>query len=640
MTRFEKVENFDSVKGFQESLISIESNSAELFSLDSLKNQWILSVTDDRVTPLKIEWLDQDFAAAIRQQQIDVVIDSYSQNTVSNVVEELIKPDCLDSLVVALDKPPAELYISLADMRLSLNEHSSHEGHQVLAASQVQKYNSSLKVFFKVFGVGEIGFLESGKSATLHILKWILSNIEFLKMQGVTALLMDDFEESDNLDLETIVGQLEAIHSCGLPLCFTQSNPLQVVSMSELNGIVSVFSHVTFVVHGLLPGRNRYPYSSSEKNTVADRKSESKFDKKRKIYRKVGLPLNRLFSVDEVFDINVDGDKIRKIFNLKLAGLTSSQISKILSVTTYPKFESIKQHGIQEKIYPWSPLVVSGVLTKFYAFERNLKNKEHKKYLSEDSGIEYTFPEIIPESVFSLAMQPLPDLHSGTDDTQMKTSNLLISVLNNRIFCACGAHQEFLSEAKDEDIVFYSFSTQPRICDCHDIAVNQNEFKNGMKSAVLALALKGPRTSNVLDTVNNELDALIGNSSEVIKNSKSNHEKKKVANVIDSCIGIIARKRNWLSNSEIDSRLHQFCTFLYKDSLDRTEAAEFMDLTQALIASIFLDVRTGFIKLHWSHSLIASTIKVGEIAVNKTGVSTLSLFDKDQLDSSFANQQI
>ncbi|MBG6073703.1 MULTISPECIES: hypothetical protein [unclassified Polaromonas] len=639
MIRFEKVENFDSVKVFQESPASMEHNSAELLSLDNLKNQWILSVTDDRVIPLKIEWLDQDFAAEIRQQQIDAVIDSYPQNILLNTVEELVKSDCLDNLVVALDKPRVELYISLTDMRLSLDMYSVQKVYQAKAANQEQRYNTSLKVFFKVFNIGEIGFLESGKSTTLYILRWILNNIELLKMQGVTSLLIDDFEESDDPDLETIVGKLEAIHSCGLPLCFIQSNPLQVVGMSELNGIISVFSHVTFVVRGLLPVRNKYLNCFSEKNSLKNINKEYDFDHKRRISHKVKITSKLLFLVDEVFDIAIDGDKIRKIFNLKLAGLESSQIAKILSVSAYPKFQSVKQNEMQ-KIYSWRPAVVFGVLEKFYLFERNLIKKEHDKSFSGYSGIECTLPEVVPESVFSLAMQPLSDFNSSVDGAQIKTSNLLMSVIRNRIFCACGAHQEFLLDAidKDKDIDFYLSPLHPRICGCHGMAVNQNEFKDCMKFAVLALALKGPRTSNVLDIVNNELDLLVDNSSKLIKNLFSNHEKKKCANIIDSCIGIMARKSNWLSSSEIDSRLRQFCVFLCRDYLDKTEVVAFMELTQELIASVLIDVHTGFMKLYWSHSLTVSDIKVGVIVKSKTGIAVLNSFDKGQFDLSFTSK--
>lgn len=637
MIRFEKVENFDSVKVFQESPTSVEGNSAELLSLDNLKNRWILSVTDDRVIPLKIEWLDQDFAAEIRQQQIDAVIDSYPQNILPNTVEELVKSDCLDNLVVSLDKPPGELYVSLADMRLSLDAHSVHERHQAIAANQEQRYNTSLKVFFKVFNIGEIGFLESGKSTTLYILRWVLNNIELLKMQGVTSLLIDDFEESDDLDLETIVGKLEAIHSCGLPLFFIQSNPLQVVGMSELNGIISVFSHVTFVVSGLLPGGNKYLNCFPEKNPFTDINPEYDSDHKRRISHKVKITSKLLFLVDEVFDIAIDGDKIRKIFNLKLAGLESSQIAKILSVSAYPKFQSVKQNEMQ-KIYSWRPAVVSGVLEKFYLFERNWIKKEHDKSFSGYSGIECTLPEVVPESVFNLAMQPLSDFNSSVDGAQIKTSNLLMSVIRNRIFCACGAHQEFLLDAIDKDIDSYLSPLHPRICGCHGMAVNQNDFKDCMKFAVLALALKGPRTSNILDIVNNELDMLIGNSSKLIKNLVSNHEKKKGANIIDSCIGIMARKSNWLSSSEIDSRLRQFCVFLCRDFLNKTEVVKFMELTQELIASVLIDVQTGLIKLYWSHSLTVSTIKVGGIVKSKTGIAVLNLFGKSQFDLSFTRK--
>ena len=632
MIRFGKVENFDSVRIFQEALTSVEDNLSGLFCLDNLKNEWILSVIDDRVTPLKIEWLDQDFAAEIRQQQIDAVIDSYPQNILPNTIEELVKPDCLDKLVVALEKSPVELYASLADMRLSLDVHSIHQGHHAVAASQGQRYSTSLKVFFKVFNIGEIGFSKSGESSTLYILSWILNNIELLKMQGVTALLIDNFEELDDLDLETIVGKLEVIHSCGLPLCFTQTNPLQVVRMSELDGIVSIFSHIDFVVRGLFPGKNKYFYSFSEKNSVTEKKLEFNSDRKRKISRKVGLPLNQLFSADKVFDIAIDGDKIRRIFNLKLAGLASLQIAKILSATEYPKFQSIKQHGIQEKIYPWSPAVVSGVLYKFYSFERNLRNKESKKLFSGNSGIEHTLPEVIPESVFNLAMQPMSDFNASLDGAQTKTSNLLISALNGRIFCACDSRQKFLLEAKDKNITSYFYPACPGVCDCHRIAVNQNEFKDCMKSAVLALTLKAPRTSNVLGIANNELDALIVTGNKVIKNLVSKDEKNKASNVIDSCIGVMARKSNWLSGSEVDSRLGQFCVFLCRDYLDKTELLEFIELTHELIASVLLDVQNGFIKLYWSHSLTVSEIKIGEVVKNKTGITALNLFDRNQLD--------
>jgi hypothetical protein len=100
----------------------------------------------------------------------------------------------------------------------------------------------------------------------------------------------------------------------------------------------------------------------------------------------------------------------------------------------------------------------------------------------------------------------------------------------------------------------------------------------------------------------------------------------------------MARKSNWLSSSEIDSRLRQFCVFLCRDFLNKTEVVKFMELTQELIASVLIDVQTGLIKLYWSHSLTVSTIKVGEIVKSKTGIAVLNLFGKSQFDLSFTRK--
>lgn len=619
--QFEKVESFDSVKVFRGSLSSIEDSSVESFNLDRLKNQWILSVIGDCVTPLKIEWLDQEFAGAIRQQQIDVVIDSYPEKVISSAIDELMNLDLLLNSVVVLDKPAVELYISLADMLLSLDEKSIHEGLDKTVANLTQRYNPLLKVFFKVFNIGEIGFLKSGKSATLYILRWISEHIELLKTQGVTALLIDNFGEADEFDLDGIVGQLEAIQSDGLPLCFLQSDPPQVLGMSELDGIIAESSHVTFVVRGLLPEKRKSLHSSFEEDVTVNKQSKFKVDQKRKTYRKFGSSLNQLFSVDQFFDNAVDSNNIHKIFNLKLAGLTSAQIAKIFSITKQSRFQSINQNSVLRTTHSWSTSLVANIANNFYIFQKALKNEIREKLL-----VEQVLPKFISEDVFCLAMQSFIVSKINIDDVPIKLSYLLTDMLSSRIFCACDMHQEFLHEVKEDGALSCFSPLRQRVCDCIGVETNRNKFEDCIKSSVLALTRNAPRISNLHDVLNNELNTLIDDSGKAINDLKSSPDKKKITVSIDLCIGIIARKISWLSNSEIESRLCRFHAFFCKDVLDKSEALEFIELTRELIASVFLDTATGFIKIYWSHSLTVSEIQIGEIVRNKAGVAVLKPF--------------
>jgi len=615
----------DSVEIFRQPVSAIGSETPEGADLNPGANEWVFSINDNRVTPLKIKWLDQDFAAAIKQQQIDLVIDSYPEEAVSNAILDLAGLNGLITPVVDPYKSAVELHISLMEMLSSLAGDAVHDRHPEMAAHHSERYDASLQIFFKVFSRGAIGVQGAGQSAVLYVLEWILEHLEMLKAGGVTALLIDQLQDSDELEIPVIVGRLETIETSGLSLCFLQSEPPQVLKISDLNNIFSKLSHISFIVRGLLLEKISPPLEFSEKDYPEAVSAELRFNQKKNMRRKTGLPWQKILPDGELLTTEVEKNKIRKIFNLKLAGLTVSQIAKILSCTGVPRFVPINQVSSQSRINLWSRSIVMDVLNAVYDFGSKPKNYSPKKTEQSSEGLESAlssviFPVIISESVYCLARQPFPvsGLSMEVRETKIKTKKLLMTMLGDKIFCACDSHQEFLLKIKSNDALAYLSPLRHRACSCRGLVADRDALEERMKTVVLTLAAGAPRVSDLAAIVKNELEELISHGNEYLKSSKFNYEEKRKISVIDSSIGVMSRKINWLSNDHIQFRLDEFSALLNKEFLDSGEAIRFASLGQDVIASVFLDVHTGAVKFYWAHSLVCSESRLGEIVEQKS----------------------
>jgi len=607
--------------------MSVEDD--ELLGLDLGANEWIFSYTDDGVTPLKIEWLEQDFAGAIKQQQIDLVIDSDSVEVASTASTELA--GLSDSVYPSA--PPykfaVELHISLIDMLSSLAGGFGHDKGPAMDANHSERYDASLCVFFKVFNVGALGLRGAEKSAVLYVLEWTLEHLDLLKDQGVTALLVDGFQDADEVDVPVIVRRLEAIQNSGLSLCFQQSNPPQLLKISELNNIITKESRISFIVRGLLREKNMISLSPAEKYHPDSVHAEPRIQKKKRLLRKIGFPWQEILASGELVITEVEANKIRKILNLKLSGLTGSQIAKTLSRTGVPKFPSIKKAVVEGRTTRWSRSIVFDVLnaspdfgsTPEYGIHDKLKN-------ASEGGTPFLAPPVLPvvldEAVYCLVRHPLSVPYLDMDT--LSTKKILGRVLIDRLFCGCRVHQKLLLKEKSGDSFAYFSPLRHRLCSCQRLLVNRDALEVCLQSVVLALVAVAPRVSDLTAIVKNELDALIVHSGQCLQRSKLDYEEKRKINVIDSSIGIVSRKINWLSNSEVESRLREFTDLLSKEFLEKSEAMRFISLSQEVIASLFLDVHTGHIKLYWSHSLAYAESRLGKMIEQKSKSALLIPF--------------
>lgn len=606
------------VEVFRQPVSAIGNEIPEDSDLNPGANEWVFSINNDGVTPLKIEWLDQDFAAAIKQQQIDLVIDSYQPEVASKGILELAGLNDLITPAAAPYKSAVELHISLMEMLSNVSGDTVLDKYPERAIDYSERYDASLQVFFKVFNKGAIGTKKVGQSAIFYVLEWILNNMELLKIRGVTALLIDQLEEFDEFDLPAIVGQLEVIEAGGLSLCFLQSQPPQVLKISELDNIISKVSHISFIVRGLLPEKPTHLPDFSEKYYPESGDSELQFGQKKSMHRKTGLLWQKVLSDGKLLTTEAETNKIRKIFHLKLAGLTVLQIAKTLSRTGVPKFISINQTDLQGRMNFWSRSIIMNVLNAVYSSENKPKNDIQKKTAQSSERLESALPVIVSENVYCLARQPFPASGLNIEARETKVKKLLMNVLRDRIFCACDAHQEFLLKVKNNDSLASLSPSRHRACSCQSLVTDLEALEDRMKTVVLTLAAEAPRMSDLTAIVKHELEELISHSNECLKRSKFDHEEKRKINAIDSSIGIVSRKINWLSNAHIESRLDEFSALLNKEFFDDAEALRFVSLGQEVIASVFLDVHTGAVKFYWTHSLACSESRLGEIVERKS----------------------
>ncbi|MDO8303623.1 MAG: hypothetical protein Q7T18_10315 [Sedimentisphaerales bacterium] len=629
INQFDPIGHADPLEVFRKPISAMSVEAGELLGLDLGANEWIFSYTDDGVTPLKIEWLDQDFAGAIKQQQIDLVIDSDSVEVASTASTELA--GLSDSVYPSA--PPykfaVELHISLIDMLSSLAGGFGHDKGPAMDANHSERYDASLCVFFKVFNVGALGLRGPEKSAVLYVLEWTLEHLDLLKDQGVTALLIDGFQEADEVDVPIIVRRLEAIQDSGLSLCFLQSNPPQLLKISELNNIIEKESRISFIVRGLLREKNTVFLCPAEKSYPDSGHAGPRIQKKKSSLRKIGLPWQEVLAGGELVITEAEANKIRKIFNFKLAGLTGSQIAKTLSRTGVPKFPSLKPVVFESRINRWSRSVVFDVLNASLAFGNTRENDIHEKFkkISErfDPALpSAVLPAVVEEAVYCLVRHPLSVAYSDMDT--LKTQSILTRVLSDRLFCGCNVHQKLLLKEKDGDSFAYFSPLRHRVCSCQSLVVNRDALEVCLQSVVLALVAVAPRVSDLTAIVKNELDALIVHSGQCLQRSKLDYEEKRKINVIDSSIGIVSRKINWLSNSEVESRLREFADLLSKEFLEKSEAMRFISLSQEVIASLFLDVHTGHIKIYWAHSLAYAERRLGKMVEQKSNSALLIPF--------------
>lgn len=623
---FDPIGRADAPEDFKKPISSMNVERDELLDLDLGANEWVFSHTNDGVTPLKIEWLDQDFAGAMKQQQIDLVIDSDSVGVASTELTALSSPVHSST---SPHKFAVELHISLTDMLSSLAGGLVHDKRPTIDGNHSERYDAALRVFFKVFNPGVLGFRGVEKSAVLYALEWTLEHLDLLKAQGVTALLIDGFQGADEFDAPLIVGQLEAIQDSGLSLCFLQSNPPQVLKISELNNIIAKEARLSFVVGGLLREKNTLFLCTAKKAYSDSAYVESRIQKKNSTFRKVSLPWQEVMANGDLVITVAEANKIRKIFNLKLSGLTGSQIAKTLSRTGVPKFPSIKQAIVESRTTRWSRSIVFDVLNASPAFGNTAGYEIHEKFKKVSEEVTpflppAVLPVVLEEAVYCLVRHPLSVSYSDTDS--LSTQKILSRVLIDRLFCGCKVHQKLLLKDKGGDSFAYFSPLRHRACGCQSLVVNYDAFEVSIKSVVLELVALAPRVSDLTTIVKNELEALIVHSGECLQRSKIDYDEKRKINVIDSSIGIVSRKINWLSNSEVESRLQEFASLLSKDFLEKSEATRFILLTQEVIASLFLDVHTGRIKLYWTHSLAYAESRLGKMVERKAKSALLIPF--------------
>lgn len=598
------------------SVSPVGSGIGDLGGLPAGTDEWIFSFNDEGVTPSKIEWLGQDFSAAVKQQEIDDVLNA-----------QLVA----DGLSLTLKAPPlapngsqgrlsvpslsvTEHYLSLADMTRSVTGGAEPSQPAVLATARQHRHDGVLDIFFKVFKKGEVGDPKLGQSPVVQSLAWVLDHLDALKEQGVAGLVVDELQDVDQHHAPIVMGMLDDIELNGLPLCVVQQEPAQLLRINLLHDLIAKKERIPFIVSGLMHvGKSISPPAAYTVTAFDDSMAAAQVFTQtapgRRAIRPAAVLWREALPDGRLVVSAQASETVGKIFRLKLAGLAVPQIAQILSKTGVEKFDLIDTTGHHNDAQLWSRAVIADVL---HSSTRAGSDADAGGmagfYFAKNSDVSLT--DVTPdvgEHMHCLVRLPHA---ASSDDTNMRTTaatldtqSILAEALLDRLFCGCPAHQPLLLRSTGRQ-TSAGFSLSPRqACGCATLTFERQELAARLHAAMAVLASPVPGDSDFLPMVQAELAELVGHGSDTAQNVRWNQQKKNNLSVIDASIGVLSRKLGWLSGAQISDRLRVFNDLLGKEVLDQAEATRFIVLTQALVPSLYLNSHTVCLKLYWSHSL-------------------------------------
>lgn len=609
----------------------VGSGIGEPGSFSGGTDEWIFSFNEEGVTPSKIEWLGQDFSAAVKQQEIDDVLNAQLVADGLSLTFKVppLAPSGTNGTQGSLSAPKqsvVEHYLSLADMTRSVMHGTASDELPTFTSAGHHRHDSALDTLFKVFDKGEVGVLKPGQSPAVQSLAWVLDHLDVLKSQGVAGLVVDELQDVDAHNAPIIMGLLDDIEINGLPLCIVQQEPAQLLQINSLHDLIAKKERIPFIVSGLMHINQRKSPPVVRPAVLQSFPQTAHAAPARRAARPAAahwhdtLPSGRLVVSAQA------SDKVSKIFRLKLAGLAVPQIAQILSKTGVAKFDLTDPTAYHNDAQLWSRAVVVDVL--------------YSSRVDVDAGAGMVAsPDFANNGDASLAdvstdvdehMQCLVRLPhaapSGDAKTRMATAaldtkSILAEALLGQLFCGCPAHQPLvLREMSRQSNLGFSLSPR-RACGCATLTFERQELTACLHAAMTALVKTAPSDGGFLSMVQTELAELVSHGSDAVQNARWDQQKKNNLSVIDVGIGVLSRKLGWLSDAQISDRVQAFTALLGKELLDQSEAAHFFALTQALVASLYLNLHTGWLKLYWSHSLVPVDIRLTDRENQRQGLT-------------------
>ena len=617
---------------------AVISGAGERGGLSSSTDEWIFSFNEEGVTPSKIEWLGQDFSAAVKQQEIDDVLNA---QLVTGGLSLPFKapthaPGGTHGTLSASKQAVSEHYLSLADMTRSVMDGAASSPAAVFSAGRQYRHDATLAVLFKVFKKGEVGEAKSGKSPVVQSLAWVLYHLDALKGQGVAGLVVDELHAVDQHQAPVVIGLLDDIELNGLPLCVVQQEPAQLLRINLLHDLIAKKERIPFVVAGLMHGNKRTsppaaPDAAAGQEPAATLQVSLQVPAGRRAARLVAM-LWREVLPDGRLVVNAQAsDTVGKIFRLTLAGLAVPQIAQILSRTRLKKFDLIDTADRHEDAQLWSRWVIADMLhsssrasSDAYVSAGTVAAAGLQFARNSDVSLTVVNPDVGEHMQCLVRLPhaaPSGDASRRTRAVALSTKFILAEALLGRLFCGCPAHQPLLwrqtGRQPHED-----FSLAPRqACGCATLTFERQELATRLHAAMTALASPVPRDSDFLSLVQTELAELVSRGSDSAQNARWDQQKKNNLSVIDACIGVLSRKLGWLSAAQTNERLQAFRDLLEQEVLDHAEASHFTALTQALVASLYLNLHSGWLKLYWSHSLAPVDIRLFDQASRRSDLS-------------------
>ena len=605
----------------------VGSGTGERGGLSSGTDEWIFSFNEEGVTPSKIEWLGQDFSAAVKQQEIDDVLNAQlvADGLSLTFKAPTLAPGGTHGTLSVLKQAVSEHYLSLADMTRSVMEGAASSPVAVFAAVRQHRHDGTLDVLFKVFEKGEVGEAKPGKSPVVQSLAWVLDHLDALKGQGVAGLVVDELQDVDQHQAPIVMGLLDDIELSGLPLCVVQQEPAQLLRVNSLHDLIAKKERIPFIVAGLMHvSKSASPPAAADAAALQEPAAALHVSLQVLAGRRTARPVAMLWREalpDGRLVVNAQAsDTVGKIFRLKLSGLAVPQIAQILSKTGVEKFDLIDTAGHHDDAQLWSRSVISDVL---HSSTRAGSDADVGAGTVAAAGLDFarnsdvSLTDVNPdvgEHMQCLVRlphaAPSSDASRRTRAAALDTKFILAEALLGRLFCGCPAHQPLLwrqtGRPPKED-----FSLAPRqACGCATLTFERQALAARLHAAMTSLASPVSGDSDFLPLVQTELAELVSYGSDSAQNARWDQQKKNNLSVIDACIGVLSRKLGWLSAAQTNERLQAFRDLLDQEVLAQAEATHFTALTQTLVASLYLNLHSGWLKLYWSHSLAPVEIRL------------------------------